>query len=70
MSPETKSATSVRYSAPAREFSKNPEASAQISETAKNEQSDRAVAKIKAYAPPISDSFLLLFIKKSPENLS
>ena len=67
--PEHSTVTRVRYSAPAREFSKNPEQRADMSEIPKNEVKDSPTAIMKARECPISPE-CLLFIKKSPENLS
>ena len=67
--PEQRIVTRVRYSAPAREFAKNPEAIADIKETERNTRADRATERANAGRRPISLK-LLLFIKKSPENLS
>ena len=64
--PEHSSVTSVRYSAPAREFSKNPEHIAEINEITKNEAAEIDIATANFSLRPKSLK-RLFFIKKSPE---
>ena len=67
--PEHNNATSVRYSAPAREFSKNPAHSAEINEIMKNEAIDRDIA-IANFSLRPNSLMRLFFIKNPPKNLS
>ncbi len=66
--PEQRTQTSVRYSAPALESSKNPAATEHINEAIRKTRSDEAIDMTKERAGPISSN-LFLFIKKSPDNL-
>ena len=61
--------TSVRYSAPAREFSKNPEHIAEINEIMKNEATEIDIATANfSLRPKLLKR--IFFIKNPPKNLS